>query len=364
MTKYFGYGRIKLIQTRGKVMSKVVEKDEGSERKKLIIIRILQVLEEYSDVNHPLKQSEIEKILLDKYDISAERKAIGRNLQLLQDMFDKDGSFNNTTDIILETGGHKGSWLDKRLFEDSELRLLIDSVLASRHIPVNYSKDLIEKLCCLSNKYFKSRVKHIHTVSNWEKTESKSLFINIDIIDEAIEKGKKITFDYNKYGADKKLHKTTAHKENPYQLILKNQKYYLMYGSEKWKNVGFIRVDKITNINITDEPITPLREHKGYENGIDYKKIMCSLPFMFGDLVESVTFVADANAIDYVIDDFGNSAKIKDIGDNKFEISVMASPNAMEYWAMQYLNYVEIKTPVALRERIKENIKNAKERYS
>ena len=71
-------------------MSKVVEKDEGSERKKLIIIRILQVLEEYSDVNHPLKQSEIEKILLDKYDISAERKAIGRNLQLLQDMFDKD----------------------------------------------------------------------------------------------------------------------------------------------------------------------------------------------------------------------------------------------------------------------------------
>ena len=104
-------------------------------------------------------------------------------------------------------------------------------------------------------------------------------------------------------------------------------------------------------------------EHKGYENGIDYKKIMCSLPFMFGDLVESVTFVADANVIDYVIDDFGNSAKIKDIGDNKFEISVMASPNAMEYWAMQYLNFAEIVSPAGLREKIKQNIDNAKEKY-
>ena len=80
--------------------------------------------------------------------------------------------------------------------------------------------------------------------------------MNIDVIDEAIEKGKKITFDYNKFGLDKKIKKTATHKESPYQLILHNQKYYLMYGSEKWGRVGFLRLDKISNINITDETQT------------------------------------------------------------------------------------------------------------
>ena len=39
-----------------------------------------------------------------------------------------------------------------------------------------------------------------------------------------------------------------------------------------------------------------------------------------------------------------------------------ASPNAMEYWAMQYLNYVEIKLPISLRERIKNDLQKTKEK--
>lgn len=40
-----------------------------------------------------------------------------------------------------------------------------------------------------------------------------------------------------------------------------------------------------------------------------------------------------------------------------------SSPNAMEYWAMQYLNYVEITSPAELRERIKNNLQKAEEKY-
>lgn len=56
------------------------------EAKKLLIIRIMQILEYYSDANHPLTQEEIIKKLYDDYGIDAERKAIGRNVALLQDM--------------------------------------------------------------------------------------------------------------------------------------------------------------------------------------------------------------------------------------------------------------------------------------
>ncbi len=336
---------------------------DSSEAKKLLIVRIMQVLERYSDVNHPLTQEEIIKKLEKDYGINAERKAIGRNIALLQEVFESEGINNPATAIVIESDKRKGTFLDKRLFEDAELRLLIDGVLASKHISEKYSSDLIEKLSMLSNKYFKSNIKHVYSVKDWNKTKNKALFLNIALIDEAIEKGRQITFDYNKYGADKKLHKTSTHTASPYQLILHNQHYYLVFLSEKWKNMGHFRLDKITNIDITDEPLTPLRKIKGYENGLDYKKFASSLPYMFTDDIEKVTFVCDESIIDQVVDWFGEEVKLTDMGGGKFEAAVLASPNAMEYWAMQYLNFVEIKTPLKLREKIKDNLKAAEEKY-
>lgn len=336
---------------------------DSIEAKKLLIIRILQILEYYSDVNHPLTQEEIIKKLYDNYGIEAERKAIGRNIALLQDMFERDSMNKTATAIVIESDKRKGTFLDKRLFEDSELRLLIDGVLASKHISENYSKDLIEKLSMLSNKYFKSNVKHVYSVKDWDKTENRALFYNIGIVDEAIERSRQITFDYNKYGADKKLHKTSSHMASPYQLILHNQHYYLVFLSEKWKKICHFRLDKITNIDITDEPMTPLRSIKGYENGLDYKKYATALPYMFTDETERITFICDECVIDQVIDWFGKNIQVTLGSDKRYEVTVYASPDAMTYWAMQYLNYVEIKTPLSLRERIKNNLQKAEEKY-
>ena len=336
---------------------------DSLEAKKLLIIRIMQILEYYSDVNHPLTQEDIINKLYEDYGIEAERKAIGRNIALLQDMFERESMNKTATAIVIESDKRKGTFLDKRLFEDSELRLLIDGVLASKHISEKYSKDLIEKLSSLSNKYFKSNVKHVYSVKDWDKTENRALFWNIEVIDEAIDKSRQITFDYNKYGADKKLHKTSSHTASPFQLILHNQHYYLVFLSEKWHKICHFRVDKITNIEITDEPMTPLRSIKGYENGLDYKKYATALPYMFTDEVERITFICDECVIDQVVDWFGKNISIASAGDKKYEVTLYSSPNAMEYWAMQYLNYVEIKSPLSLRERIKNNLQKAEEKY-
>ena len=116
---------------------------DSSEAKKLLIVRIMQILEYYSDVNHPLTQEDIINKLYEDYGIEAERKAIGRNVQLLQDMFERESANKTATAIVIESDKRKGTFLDKRLFEDSELRLLIDGVLASKHISEKYSKDRI-----------------------------------------------------------------------------------------------------------------------------------------------------------------------------------------------------------------------------
>ncbi len=321
------------------------------EPKKLALLRILQILEEYSDYDHPLKQEEICERLDKEYGIVIERKAIGRNLSLL-----KEAGYDIESD-------RRGSYLAERSFDDEELRMLIDGVLSSKYIMAKHSKDLIEKLCALSNRYFRSHVKNIWSVNEWSKTDNCALFYNIEIIDTAIEQGRQIAFSYNKYGADKKLHKTSNQQVTPYQMILHNQRYYMIACNEKWKNLGHYRLDRITEIRLTDDPATPLRSIPGHENGIDYREYATSLPYMFTDKPEMVEFLAEPGIVDQVIDWFGANAQIQPWGD-RLKVSVKVSPRAMEYWAMQYLNFVEILSPASLRERIAKNLEAARGKYN
>lgn len=323
---------------------------DSLEPKKLALLRILQILEEYSDYDHPLKQEEICEGLDKEYGIVIERKAVGRNLSLL-----KEAGYDIESD-------RRGSYLAERSFDDAELRMLIDGVLSSKYITAKHSKELIEKLCALSNRYFRSHVKNIWSVNEWSKTDNCALFYNIEIIDVAIEQGRQIAFSYNKYGADKKLHKTSDQCVTPYQMILHNQRYYLIACNEKWKRLGHYRLDRITEIRLTENSATPLRSLPGHENGIDYREYATSLPYMFTDKPEMVDFLAEPGIVDQVVDWFGANAQIQLWGD-RLKVSVKVSPMAMEYWAMQYLNSVEILSPASLRERIVKNLEAARIKY-
>lgn len=324
---------------------------DSFEPKKAALIRVLQILQYYTDVGHPLKHDEIVSLLEKNYGLIVERKVIGRTILLLNEM---------GYDIVTTK---KGSYLATRHFEDSELRLLIDGVLSSKHISVKHSADLIKKISGLSNKYFAKHIKHVYSVNSWEKTENVSVFYSIEIIDEAIEANKQIKFEYNKFGEDKKLHRSAVHTVSPYQMILHNQRYYLMGFNEKWREIRYYRLDRITNIEITDNAITPLREMKGYENGIDYKRFSSMMPYMFADEPKSVEFLSEPWVLDQIIDWFGKDIRIEKSGE-KYLIKVKASVNAMEYWAMQYLNAVEVLKPTELRNRIKNNLQQANEKYN
>ena len=324
---------------------------DSLEHKKSALLRILQILQRYSDENHPLKQEDMIKILNVEYGIPLERKAIGRNIQLLKD-----------AGVEIEST-RAGSWLSEREFTDAELRMLIDGVLSSKYVPEGYSKDLINKLCGLTSKYFKSHIKYIYAIGDWDKTDNKELFCNIEIIDEAIEQGRQIRFEYHKYGIDKKLHKNRAHHASPYQLILHNQRYYLMAQNDWWKDVTFYRLDRIKNMTITDKPITLITEIDGYKDGINYKELSTALPYMFSDKPVWVEFIADEDLVDQIIDWFGKDIRIDKYGDKQVKITVKVSPSAMEHWALQYAGYVTVTSPQSLVESIKKRLQIAVEKY-
>lgn len=325
----------------------------GFEPKKLAILRIWQILQTHSDYDHPMTQEEIIKHLKDDYGIEMERKAVGKNIADLRE-------------AGIDIGSRRaGCYLSSREFEDSELKLLIDGVLQSRYITAKHSKDLIEKLCGLSNKYFRSHVNNVYSVNEWSKTENQAIFYNIDIVSEAIASKKQVQYDYNKYGIDAKLHKSSTQRISPYQLILHNQRYYLMGYSDYWNNMVFHRMDRISNMLIYEEPATPITSVKGYENGVDFKRLTSSMPYMYSDTPERIELVVQEYVVDQVVDWFGKDIKMEKIPgeDKKVRVGLIASPTAMQYWALQYLGAVEVTKPESLREKIREALRDGLRKY-
>lgn len=324
---------------------------DNLEPKKLALLRILQILEDETDKEHPYTQAQIIKRLAEKYDITVERKAVGRNLSLL-----KEAGFG-----IESTKA--GSFFDDRTFEQSELRLLVDSILCSRYINKRHSEDLIEKIVALGGKNFKSHVKHIYSVGKWSKSDNIEFFYNIEIADEAIERAKQITFHYNKFDETARLKKTYRQIVSPYQMILHNQRYYLMAYNEYWKNMAFYRMDKITDVEILDKPQTPIRSVPGYKNGIDYKDLATSRPYLYADKAEKIVVACDKALMDDVVDWFGNGVSVRKGNEGQIVVTLYASKDAMLYWALQYGRRAKVLEPEDLVQKIKQTLEDVLKSY-
>ena len=115
--------------------------------KKMLIVHILDILRRYSDADHRLSQKDILEILRREYETEADRKAIKRNLT---NLMEAGYPIEYTERIRKNANGDEEiictDWYLEREFSDSELRLLIDSLLFSKHIPYSQCKELIEKI--------------------------------------------------------------------------------------------------------------------------------------------------------------------------------------------------------------------------
>ena len=149
----------------------------GNDRKKLLILLILEVLQQYTDEEHHLSQQEILRILKRDYDITCDRRSVRSNVLDLIDL---------GYDICMDDGYYFAS----RDFENAELRMLIDSVLFSRHISPTQGKRLIDKLQDLGNKYFKPKVSHVIALPDLNHTDNKQVMIVVDTLNDAIEEKK------------------------------------------------------------------------------------------------------------------------------------------------------------------------------
>lgn len=334
--------------------------------KKLLIINILDILRKYTDENHRLSQKEIVEILGREYQMTADRKSVKRNLMNLID-FGYPLSYSEI--VRTNKQGEEESiytdWYMEHEFDDGELRLLIDSLLFSKHIPPTQRRALIEKLEGLSNVYFHAKVKHICTMP--ENTPfNQQLFYTIDMLDEAIGRQRQVAFAYCSYDMDKKLHPrkrsdgtVREYIVNPYQLAVNNGRYYLICNYDKYEGISHYRVDRIQDIRILDAPCKPLQA----VNGLDLSRHMAEHIYMFTGESIRVKFRASRSILNDIMDYFGMEAEFSDATEQDVLVKLRINEEDMFKWAVQYGDHVVVLEPESLRSRVESAFRQALARY-
>lgn len=336
---------------------------------KKLSFAILDILRKYTDADHRLSQKDIVDILKAEYDLETDRKSVKRNITSLLEM-GYDINFSEALRMFpnkqgkLEESYILSDFYLEREFTDSELRLLIDSLLFSKHIPYSQCKQLVDKLGGLSNRYFKSRVRFISTLPE-TAPKNKELFWTIEVLDEAIARGKQVAFTYNGYGTDKKLHpkRDREYIVNPYQMAATNGRYYLIGNYDKYDNIAHYRLDRITDIQLLDTPVKPVRQVEGMKNGLYLPQHMAEHLYMFSGESIPVTFRMKKSILNDVIDWFGTDIAFSEETEEEATARVTVNWHAMRHWALQYCRHVKILTPNDLADTVKADLQGALESY-
>lgn len=343
--------------------------------KKLLIVNILEILKRYTDESHRLSQREIETLLKTEYGMKAGRKAVKRNLMDLLE-FGYEIEYTETTRRV--KNAKTGEWEENTIltdfylvhdFTDGELRLLIDGLLFSKHIPYSQCRQLVKKLEGLSNRYFRARVGHIRTLAD-TAPENRHLFFTIETLDEAISCGRQVAFHYLAYGTDKKVHprrnsagEVREYIVNPYQMAAVNGRYYLIGNYDKCDDVAHYRLDRIADIRMLDTPAKPARKVKGLENGLNLPQHIAEHVYMFTGESAPVTFRLKKYLVSEVIDWFGSEIEFFDETQDEVSARVRVNLQAMRKWAMQYAVHTKILSPQSLVEQVKNDLHQAAQRY-
>ena len=313
--------------------------------KKALPILVYKILYEKTCPERPMTFIDIAKEVEQEFAFETNRKQVSACADVLEDL---------GADIV--TVKNKGVYLASRPLETGEIKFLIDCICSFSYIDSIYSADLISKLCTLGGKPFADKHKLAYKVKDLSRGHNKEIFFNVEILDEAISAQKKVTFTYNKFKEDKKLHPTFVHTVSPFYTFLSHQNYYLMGASDRFDGIGFFRIDKITNLVQTEEQSEKITSFEGYRSGLDIEKLASAFPYMFSDNTHMIELVVREEIIDDLINWFGKKIKIKKLDSGEFSVSIIASLKAMEYWLMQYGKFARVTSPQILVDKMKENI--------
>ncbi len=321
---------------------------------KLKLLYLIKIFTEDTDDQHALTLPQIvEK--LGAYGISAERKTLYQDFELLRDFgFDIIGQQARRNFYY-----HMGN----RRFELPELKLLVDSVQSAKFITDKKSNALIKKLEGMVSKYEARKLQRQVIISGRIKAMNESIYYNVDKLHEAIGTDRQIRFKYFRWNIKKEmeLRKDGAwYQVSPWALMWDDENYYLVgYDAEDGK-IKHYRVDKMWRISVADRK----REGKEQFKAFNMPRYTKSLFGMFGGEEVKVTLEAENGMVGILLDRFGKDIPVNPVDADHFRTSVVVAVSSQFLgWIMALGDGVKIIGPDKVVARMKEEIRLISQMY-
>lgn len=324
-----------------------------SPQQKLKLLRLMEILLQRTDENHPMSVPEI-IAELEKYDIKAERKSIYDDMEALR-LFGLD--------IVYTRGRGCGYYVGSREFELPELKLLVDSVQSSKFITHKKTLSLIKKIESLASIYDAQLLHRQVYVRNRVKSMNESVYYNVDSISAAINHDKQICFRYYEYTVSKERqfrHNGAVYAISPFALIWDDENYYMLGWDDAAGKMKHFRVDKMEGIREQDAA----RAGRDAFEKVDMSAYTQKVFGMFTGEEQLVRLRFARHLTGAVIDRFGKDIQLSPDGEDYFTVSVSVVLSPKFYaWVFGFGGNAEILSPETARTAMSEMLCNSLSLY-
>ena len=303
---------------------------------KMKLLYLLQILLTMTDDEHGLTLSQLLS-QLEQRNITAERKSIYDDFEALRHFgIDIESRKENRTTVY---------FVANRTFELPELKLLVDAVQSSKFITHKKSNELIKKLETLCSVHQASQLQRQVFVANRVKTMNESIYYCVDDIHNAISENRQITFQYFDWGTDRKKHLRhdgKIYQVSPWALSWDDENYYMIAFDSDIEEIRHYRVDKMMNVNLTDEKRDGAKLFKNFDMAVYAKKTFG----MFAGEERDVTLRCKNHLAGVMIDRFGHGITMAKDGDEFFIVTIKAAVSPLFLtWLMNFGSEVQILSP-------------------
>lgn len=323
--------------------------DNDSKLRLLYVGNMLQ----NTDEAHPLTNSDMMQLLEEKYGMTTHRTTIPADIELL---------IKSGMEIEVIESKPKKYYLNDyaRKFDLPELKMLVDAVASFKFITKKKSDELIEKIITLGTPSDVPSLKRNLWSEGRIKQENEKIYYNIEAVNQAINEGKKISFQYFQYDVKKEQklkHDGAPYKFSPYALVWNGDYYYMVGYSENHNGIGNFRIDRIAkSANILEEDAVPMPKD------FDIAEYTNGMLRMYNSERRDVELICDNSVMDAIIDKFGTGAKTYAYDMTSFKLEVNVAVNHVFLgWIFGFGGKVKIKSPEDVKDKYKQMILNASE---
>ncbi len=324
----------------------------GKDTTRLRLLYLQDIFTRYSDENNVFSAEELSDCLLKNYDIHAERKTIYSDIEALREY---------GFDIVNVRTPVRGYYLQGRRFEMAELRLLLDAISAAKFISPAQTKALTKKICADLSVGQENILKSQVYVNSLVKSDNQDVYETISVLNQAINTGYQVEYDYSKRQLKSKYVRRETHKSrvNPYALVWSNDHYYLVCNNPKYNNLMHVRLDRINNVEITDIRSRHFSEVCDYKDTFDVTDYANRLFNMFSGEKSEIKLRCNNEIIDEILDRFGEKVPVSLDGESHFVLKTTVElSDGLVSWIMQYGEMIKVVSPYQLKRAVVDKAKS------